>query len=159
MSNSQSWDITDDTSLKRAVRQETQYDESKLSEPDIDGLVDSAKRVLALKADVTAFYDDRGIAVALQGIVCAKAKGAVENSPVQVKNLGTEDVTFRTSDGESLQLAEYTDMVRMGLANAETTDAGNQGIELTHTHYSNSSANIVREDVPEQFEADYYSDE
>jgi len=145
MSNNQSWDITDDQSLRTAARGETDYDDGMVPDPKLDTLVKSAKRVLSLKANVTAFYDDRGIAVALQGILMAKMKGHVENSPVQVKNLGTEDVTFRSSDGTSLQLAEYEEMVQMGLANADSTDAGNQNIELTHTHYSDDSANVVEE--------------
>jgi hypothetical protein len=132
-SNDEQWDITSDAELQAAVRHETQYDTGKISTEDLEGVVRSAKRVLSLKADVTSFYDDRGIAVALMGITCAKAKGSVENSPVQVKNLGTEDVTFRASDGTSLQLGQYEEMTRLGLTEADTTDAGVQGIRLTNT--------------------------
>jgi len=60
-------------------------------------------------------------------------KGSVENSPVQVKNLGTEDVTFRASDGTSLQLGQYEEMTRLGLTESDTTDAGVQGLRLTNT--------------------------
>jgi len=132
-SNDQEYDITSDPELQAAVRHETQYDSGKISTEDLEGLVRSAKRVLSLKADVTSFYDDRGIAVALLGITCAKAKGSVENSPVQVKNLGTEDVTFRASDGTSLQLGQYEEMTRLGLTESDTTDAGVQGLRLTNT--------------------------
>lgn len=59
----ESWDITDDTELESAVRTETQYDTGKLSTDDLSGLVESAKRVLAVKAGVTSFYDDRGLSV------------------------------------------------------------------------------------------------
>lgn len=134
MSNSQDWDITDDEGLRSAVRGETQYDTGTLSQNDLEGLVNSAKRVLSLKATVTSFYDDRGIAVALQGITCAKAKGAVENSPVRVDNIGPNDVTFRTSDGTSLQLGEYEEMTRLGLSESETSDSAVQGLELTNTY-------------------------
>jgi len=132
-SNNEQWDITSDAELQAAVRHETQYDTGKISTEGLEGVVRSAKRVLSLKADVTSFYDDRGIAVALMGITCAKTKGSVENSPVQVKNLGTEDVTFRASDGTSLQLGQYEEMTRLGLTEADTTDAGVQGIRLTNT--------------------------
>jgi hypothetical protein len=132
-SNDEQWDITSDAELQAAVRHETQYDTGKISTEGLEGVVRSAKRVLSLKADVTSFYDDRGIAVALMGITCAKAKGSVENSPVQVKNLGTEDVTFRASDGTSLQLGQYEEMTRLGLTEADTTDAGVQGLRLTNT--------------------------
>lgn len=132
------WDITSDTELKTAVRSETQYDTGKLSDTDLDNLIESAKRVLALKANVTTFYDDRGIATALLGVVCAKSKGAVENSPVVTKNLGASDVTFRASDGSSLQLGQYEEMTQLGLSNAETTDAGVQGIEMTRDWLNDS---------------------
>jgi len=138
------FDITSDSELMAAVRDETQYTQSQLPDsdpdnPDLEGLVDSAKRVLALKANVTQFYDDRGLAVALLGVTCAKAKGAVENSPVRVKNLAGQDVTLRTSDGSSLQLAEYEDMIQLGLSEATSTDAGVQGLELTGTYYSDNT--------------------
>lgn len=130
----QSYDITSDSDLRQAVRDETQYDTDLLSQSDLEGNVRSAKRVLALKAGVeTNFYDDRGLAVALLGVTCAKAKGAVENSPVVVKNLGTGDVTFRESDGDSLQLAEYEEMAQLGLAESAKTDQGTQGLGLTNT--------------------------
>lgn len=131
MANSESYDIQNDSDLTTAVRSETQYDDGVLSPSDLDELIKSAKRVLSLKADVTQFYDDRGIAVALFGITCAKAKGSVENSPVKVKNLGAEDVTFRTSDGESLQLEQYESMTEMALAESAKTNAGVRRLEVT----------------------------
>lgn len=134
------WDITNDDDLKSAVRAETQYDDNRLPTDDLSGLLKSAKRVLALKANVTSFYDDRGLAVALLGIVCAKSKGAVENSPVVVENVAGQDVTFRASDGSSIQLGEYEEMTRLGLAESESTDAGTQGIEFTRTFLSDSSS-------------------
>ncbi len=136
---SQSYDITSDSELQTAVRTETGYDTGKLSDGDLTSLIDSAKRVLALKADVTDFYDDRGLSVALLGVTAAKAKGTVENSPVRVKNLAGQDVTFRDSDGGSLQLGQYEDMTELGLAESEKTDRGVQGLELTGTYLSDSS--------------------
>lgn len=133
------WDITDDAMLRDAVYTETQYDEGKLPVEDLKGLVDSAKRVLSLKAGVTTFYDDRGITVALLGITAAKAKGAVENSPVQVKDLAGQNVTFRTSDGESLQLGQYEEMTRLGLVESEKTEAGTTEIRFTNTYFTDSS--------------------
>ncbi|WP_158294345.1 hypothetical protein, partial [Halorubrum sp. SP9] len=109
-----------------------------ISEEDLSGLVDSGKRVLALRADVSDFYGDRGLAVALLGIVCAKAKGAVENSPVRVDNVGPNDVTFRTSDGSSLQLGQYEEMTQLGLSEASAVDDAIQGIEFTNTHFNDA---------------------
>lgn len=137
--NDEIWDIQDDSDLEDAVYDETQYDENELSQSDLSGLIDSAKRVMALKADVTSFYDDRGLAVALLGVTAAKAKGAVENSPVRVKNLAGQDVTFRDSDGGSLQLAQYEDMTQLGLAESEKTERGVQRLELTGTYTSDNS--------------------
>lgn len=129
---SEPFDITSDSELRDAVRAETQYDEGKVSQSDMEDLVDSAKRDLALRTGVTNFdYSDRGVSVALLGLVCAKAKGAVENSPVVVKDLGGQNVTFRASDGESLQLEQYERMVQRGLSNSNQTSAGVQGIEFT----------------------------
>jgi len=136
VSNSASFDVQDDSDLKAAVRDETAYDERKVSTDDLDGLIDSAKRVLALRADTTNFYVDRGTAVALLGITCAKAKGHVENQPVSVKNLGSDDVTFRTTDGSSLQLAQYESMTQLGLSNADNTDAGTTSIRFTNNYMS-----------------------
>jgi len=132
--NSETFDITTDTELQSALRTETAYDTDILPPDDTEGLISSAKRELALKADITNFYDDRGTAVALLGLLCAKAKGRVENQPVQVKNLGTEDVTFRTTDGSSLQLQQYEDMVQLGLSNADNTDTDTASLRLTNTH-------------------------
>ncbi|TKX52836.1 hypothetical protein EXE42_15250 [Halorubrum sp. SP3] len=129
--NDADFDITSNSDLRAAVRDETQYSESHISEEDLSGLVDSGKRVLALRADVSDFYGDRGLAVALLGIVCAKAKGAVENSPVRVDNVGPNDVTFRTSDGSSLQLGQYEEMTQLGLSEASAVDDAIQGIEFT----------------------------
>ncbi len=145
MTNNAPWDITDDEELKSAVRDETQYTEKQLPTdnsdgPDLNGLVDSAKRVLALKAGVTSFYNDRGVSVALLGVTCAKAKGAVENSPVQVKNVAGDDVTFRVSDGGSLQLAEYEEMTRLGLSESQTADDGPTSLGMTRTFLSDSSS-------------------
>jgi len=132
VANSESFDITNDSDLQSAVRTETGYDDGKLSSDNLTGVIESAKRVLALKADTTGFYDDRGMSVALLGITCAKAKGRTENQPVQVKNLGTDDVTFRTSDGGSLQVTQYEQMTQLGLSNADNTNAGTTSIRFTN---------------------------
>ncbi len=66
--NDEPYDITSDTQLRDAVYTETQYSKDKhITEDDVDGLIESGKRVLALRADVSDFYGDRGIAVALLG--------------------------------------------------------------------------------------------
>lgn len=136
----QPWDVTSDSELKAAVRAETGYDTDYLPDTDLDSIIDSAKRVLALRADVTVFYEpnggDRGLAVALLGIVMAKAKGSVENSPVVVKNIAGDDVRFRTSDGSSLQLQEYEEMTQLGLQESTTTDQGSQMIQFSNDYYT-----------------------
>lgn len=138
MSNNQQWDITDDDDLKDALRDETGYSSTRLDGPTLDGLIDSAKRVLSLKAGVTDFYKDRGMAVALLGTTCAKAKGRVENSPVQVKNVSGEDVTFRTTDGSSLQLSQYEEMTRLGLSESASADDGVHNIRFTSNYLSDN---------------------
>jgi hypothetical protein len=130
---SEPWVITDDSGLRDAVRDETAYDTGKIDTETLKGLLDSAKRILALQADVTSFYDDRGITMALLGVTCIKAKSHVENQPVRVKNLAGEDVTFRTTDGSSLQVEEYEEMTRLGLAESDKTDKGTTEIRLTRT--------------------------
>jgi len=132
--NSEPFDITSDSEVLNACRVETQYDESKLSASELHELLRSAKRDVALMADVTQFYSDRGTAVALLGVLCIKAKSAVENQAVSVKNLGPDDVTFRTTDGSSLQVTKYEQMTQRGLANADNTDAGTSMIRFTHDY-------------------------
>jgi hypothetical protein len=51
-----------------------------------------------------------------------------------VKNLGPDDVTFRTTDGSSLQVTKYEQMTQRGLANADNTDAGTAMIRFTHDY-------------------------
>ena len=145
MSNTEPWDIQDDSDLQTAARDETDYDEGTLptdsdSGADLQGIIESAKRTLALKAGVTDFYDDRGIAVALLGITCAKAKAAVENSPLQVRDVSGQNVTFRTSDGDSLQVAQYEEMTRLGLSESTKTDDAIQNITFTNDYFSDSSS-------------------
>lgn len=140
MANSEEWDIKKDNELEAAVREETHYGTNRLSDSDLKGNIKSAKRVLSLKAGVTSFYDDRGIAVALLGVTCAKAKGAVENSPVRVKDTAGQNITLRTSDGSSIQIDEYNDMLQTGLAESDATDVGTQEIHLTRTFLSDSSS-------------------
>jgi len=132
VSNSEPFDITDDTELKAAIRSETGYDEGKIE--DLSSIVDSAKRELALRADLTNFYADRGSAMALFGIACVKAKSLAENQVIQVKDLGPDDVTFRTTDGSSLQVKQYEQTVQLGLSSADNTDAGTTSIRFTNTH-------------------------
>jgi len=136
VANDEAFDITDDSELSDAVRSETGYSPNKLSDDDLSGVIDSAKRVLALRADTTGFYDDRGTAVALLGVTCAKTKGRMENQPVEVKDLGTDTVTFRTPDGSSLQLTQYEQMTQLGLSNADNTDAGTTSIRFTNNFMS-----------------------
>jgi len=131
---SESFDITSDTELSSAVRTETGYDSDKVDSGDMDGLIDSAKRELALMADSTNFYADRGITHALVGLTCVKAKAHVENQPVTTKNLGPDDVTFRTTDGSSLQVQQYEESIRRGLANSGETEEGTETIRFTNTH-------------------------
>lgn len=128
-----SYDITSDNEAKNAVRRLTQYDESDISTSDLDGVLEDAKREIALRSEATKWYSDRGLGHALVGMTAALAKGAVENSPVRVANIGPNDTTFRTSDGESLQLGQYEDMVQRGLAESDETSAGTQSIRLTNT--------------------------
>jgi len=137
--SSEPFDIQTDSDLESAVRTETGYDTGKLPSDDLSSLIDSAKRVLALKANVTDFYNERGLAVALLGITCAKAKGRVENSPVRVKNLAGQDVTFRTSDGDSIQVSAYEMMVETGLTESTETDAGARKMRVTRDFLTDSS--------------------
>ena len=140
MSNGQSWDITSDSDLKNAVRSLTQYDDAELSTSELDELIKGSKRILALKAGVKDFYQDRGLAVALLGTLAARSKAAVENSPLQVKDVSGQNVTFRTSDGDSLQVAQYEEMTRLGLSESTKTDDAIQNITFTNDYFSDSAS-------------------
>lgn len=134
----QDWDITSNEELKDAVRSLTQYDKERLDVTELDALVDDGKRTLALKADITQFFDDRGIAVALLGIVAARAKGAVENSPVEVKDISGQNVRFRSSTGDSLQLSQYESLTQLGLSESEKTDDTAEMITFTNDYLTDS---------------------
>jgi len=140
MSNTKSWDITSDSDLKKAVRSLTQYDDGELPTAELDELIKDSKRILALKAGVKDFYQDRGLAVALLGTLAARSKAAVENSPLQVKDVSGQNVTFRTSDGDSLQVAQYEEMTRLGLSESTETDDAIQNITFTNDYFSDSSS-------------------
>jgi len=138
-----SFDITSEAELKTAIRARTQYNESELSADDIEAQIHDAQRDLLLQTGIEEadFYSDRGVTQALLGMACVKSKGAVENSPVVTKNLAGEDVTFRTSDGSSLQVTEYEQMVQQGLANSEAADeAGPKMIRFTRGFLTDSSS-------------------
>jgi len=49
-------------------------------------------------------------------------------------------VTFRASDGDSLQVGEYEGMTRLGLAESEATDAGVRNLRVTNAFLSDSSS-------------------
>lgn len=134
--NSESFDITSDSELTDAVRSETGYDDGKIDPLDFDQLIESAKRELALKADLTKFYDDRGTAMALWGILCVKAKAHVENQAVVTDNVGPDDVTFRTTDGSSLHVQQYEETIQLGLSSADNTDVGTTNIRFTNNYMS-----------------------
>lgn len=134
-----SWDIDDNGGLIDTVRSETGYDESRLPTDALSSIIKSAKRELALRAGVESFYDDRAITMALQGLVEAKAKGRVENSPLSVKNIGPEDVTLRVPDGSELQVAQYEEMIQLGLAEANTDRGGPEPLRVTNAYFNDEN--------------------
>ena len=140
MANNQPFDITDDTELIHAVRTETGYGPELLETnspegTDLTGLVESAKRDLALRADITSFYEERGTAVALLGVTCIKAKSAVENVPVRAESIAAQDTTFRTTDGTSFQINDYERLVEQGLSSASSVSDTADDIHLTNTFF------------------------
>jgi len=130
--NDQPWDVTSGTDVEASVRGLTDYGDAEIDDSTFTEILNAAKRELALRADVTDFYDDRGLAQALVGMTCVQAKAHVENQPVRTDNIGPNDVTFRTTDGSSLQVGQYEQMIQTGLAHADEGDSAKPNIYLTN---------------------------
>jgi hypothetical protein len=116
----ESYDITDDSELKVAVRDATDYQSTDiLSEAQLQSRINSAKRILATELELPSpdFYADRGLTLALEGIACIEAKCAVENEAVAQYDFGGGvTVEARDSKGNSLQTQRYEHRITKGLA-------------------------------------------
>lgn len=135
------YEITSDTELDERVRAETGYDDTpdELPQADLDTLRANAKLRLAVDGGVDdGWYDERALGMALLGVTCIKAKARVENYSVSSWSLGGGDVSIdvRDSDGDSIQMTEYENMVQMGMARADSVNA-------THTATNINSASYI----------------
>jgi hypothetical protein len=133
------YDITSNTELDERVRAETGYEDTpdELPQSDLETLRANAKLVLATDAGVDdGWYTDRGLGLALLGVTCVKAKARVENYSVSSWSLGGGDVSIEVedSDGSSIQMTEYENMIQMGMARADDVDA-----TLTATNINSAS--------------------
>ena len=120
MAPTKDYDITNDEELQTAVRHRTQYTQTELDDPSLNGAINTAKRILATEfGGHVNFYDDRGLTRALFGAACIEAKCRVENEATASYNLGNEiDVEVRDSDGNSLQVGRYESDIQRGMKNA-----------------------------------------
>lgn len=117
------WDITDDDELESAVRAETGYDESDLSNDRLFSILDRAKHLLNLKTGESDWYTDSGLGFALFGYACIRAKSSVENIPLDSYDLLDESVSFNTDDpNDSVQLQQWHQDVKVGLQASSATD-------------------------------------
>lgn len=117
------YDITNDTELETAVRHETGYETSDLSDSRLDSILDRAKQNVALRTGSSDWYTDSGLGFALFGYACIRAKSSVENIPLDSYNLLDEDVSFDTDDpDDSIQLQQWHSDVQTGLANSSVAD-------------------------------------
>lgn len=117
------FDLTSNSELKAEVRDMTDYtDTSLLSESQLDTNVRVAKRILATELGVTDFYNDRGVALALLGVTCIEAKSTVENdSTVSYDFGGGISVESRESDGDSLQVQRYENLIEKGMSESNVS--------------------------------------
>jgi len=128
---------TSDAAVIERVRAETGYADTpdELPQATAQTLVQDAKMRLNAavqsRLEANTFYDDIGLVEALIGVTAIKAKAHVENVSVASWDFGDGRVETRTSDGESLQTAQYEQMVADGLANA---NVGPRTRSITNTH-------------------------
>lgn len=114
-----SWDITTDTELETAVRHETGYEVSDLSDDRLGSIIDRAKHRLNLRTGASDWFSDSGLGLALFGYACIRAKASIENIPLDSYNLLDEDVSFDTDDpDDSIQLQQWHQDVQEGLSNS-----------------------------------------
>lgn len=132
------WDITSDTELQTAVRHETGYEQSDLSDDRLASLIDRAKQRLYLRTDSSDWFSDSGLSLALFGYACIRAKSSIENIPLDSYNLLDEDVSFDTDSAEdSIQLQQWHQDVQEGLSNSVAAEQT--------TRLPNNSADYIGE--------------
>lgn len=121
-------EITTDGELITRVRAATGYDESDLSQSDIESLLATAKLRLSSETGASDWYSDSGLGLSLFAYTCMRVKAAVENIPLQSYSLGDETVSFKTSnETDSLQMSQWAEDVRVGI---ESSDAVTESARL-----------------------------
>jgi hypothetical protein len=135
-----SYAITSDTELITAVRDLTSYDDTQDELPgdantgQMSGLVDQAKRDMAIKTGSDEWYDDLGYGNALVAHLAIIAKAAVENINLVSYSIGNERVELSNADPEdSQQIQTWAQQVANGLDNAEVAFENDQDLSLRNT--------------------------
>ena len=116
-------EITDDSDLISRVRAATGYDESDLSETDMQSIISTTKLRLSTETEASDWYADSGLGLALYAYACMRVKSAVENIPLQSYSLGDESVSFNTSnESDSLQMQQWAEDVNIGMESSDAVD-------------------------------------
>ncbi len=115
--------ITDDESLKAAVRADTQYEDNvdELPESTLDALITTAKLRVEMKTGSTDWYTDPGLGLVLLAYTCMRAKASVENVEIEEYQLGNQRVRTRNADPDvSQQIQQWAEDVIIGLNASKT---------------------------------------
>lgn len=133
-----SYDITSDSELETAARDQTSYDTSELpgdhQSGQMQGLIESAKRVLHLKTGSDQWYSDRGYGHALTVLTQMKMKEAVENVNISSYGIGDEQVSFSETDPDtSQQIRSWSEELNMALSESGLSFSKQQDFGLRNT--------------------------
>lgn len=130
-----SYDITSDNELETAVRAETLYDDvdDELPSSDLGQIVDNTKMLVHAKTGSDQWYNDRGLGLVLFGLVCARAKAAVENLPIQRLSLDPVSIEARSSSGDSIQLTQYEQYVSEGMSSSTVTTRSTPPLSVSNS--------------------------
>lgn len=131
-------EIVNDQDLRGRVRAETQYNDTpdELAQATLKTLVKDAKLLVQAKTDSTEWYTDLGLSLVLLGTTCAKAKASVENYSVESWNFGGGSITAKDSDGNSVQMTQYSEMISEGMKSSDTATRSTPTLSNTRSYIS-----------------------
>jgi len=101
----QTFQLTDDTELKAAVRDATSYDDTQdqLPESQLDGNVADAKRDMYIETGSSEWYNDLAYGQALKAWTQVVAKAAVENINIESFSIADEQISLSNATRDQSQ--------------------------------------------------------
>lgn len=128
--------LENDSELKSAVRDATSYDntEDELPSPQLDGLVDDAKREMYGRTGSEGWYGDVNYGQALKSWTCITVKAAVENINIEQYSIADETISLSNADpDDSQQIRLWMNQVSRALNQSEAQFANEQDLSFRNT--------------------------